>query len=229
MILKDILCETGDIIKICGNTDKEVKGLTLDSRNAGSGYLFAAIKGENTDGHNYIENAECNGATTVVCEHLPQSISKDVTYVLVKDSSLVLAKISASFYANPSRGLFLAGVTGTNGKTTLTYILEHMWKRLRKNPGIIGTIENRYAGKSDSSAMTTPDAIELSRLLSKMTQAGTDSVAMEVSSHSIERKRVHGCHFDCAVFTNITQDHLDYHGSFENYFGAKKKIFHRDP
>lgn len=224
MNLKEILDET-ETIGIYGNTDVKIEGLSLDSRKTGQGFLFAAISGANTDGHRFIENAVKKGASAVICENLPTHMEKGVTYVQVTDTSLAVARIASSYYGNPSRDIYLAGVTGTNGKTTLTYLLEAMWKNQNRNTGIIGTIENRYAGIKDSSVMTTPDAVELSALLNSMRSSGVENVSMEVSSHSLDRKRVYGCHFNCGIFTNITQDHLDYHGSFENYFEAKKKFF----
>lgn len=224
MNLKDILCGT-ETYEIKGETGQEITGLSLDSRKIYEGYLFAAIRGEKSDGHQFIENAVNDGAVAVLCERIPQNTKGGVTYIKVDDASFALAKIASNFYNNPSSDLYLAGVTGTNGKTTLTYLLESVWRKQNRTPGLIGTIENRYAGISDSSIMTTPDSIELSKLLYRMKNAGVDNVCMEVSSHSIERKRVHGCHFDCAVFTNISQDHLDYHGTFENYFNSKKKFF----
>ncbi len=224
MILKDLVCEK-DTIKILGGMDKEVSGVSLDSRSIKEGFIFTAITGENTDGHQFIDKAIGNGARAVVCERLPGHIKEDITYIQVSDSSLVLSGIAASFYGDPSNDLYLVGVTGTNGKTTLTYLLESIWMRQNFRTGLIGTIENRYCGVKDSSVMTTPDAIELAKILHDMREAGVENVSMEVSSHSIDRKRVYGCNFDCAVFTNITQDHLDYHGTFENYYEAKKKFF----
>lgn len=224
MILKDLVCEQ-KTIKIIGGMDKQVRGISLDSRNVGEDYLFTAITGEKTDGHRFIDKAIGNGARVVICEILPETIREGITYIQVEDSSFLLANIAAVFYGDSSKDLYLVGVTGTNGKTTLTYLLESIWTRQDFRTGLIGTIENRYCGVKGSSVMTTPDAVELAKLLSDMRRSGVENVSMEVSSHSIDRKRVYGCHFDSAVFTNITQDHLDYHGSFDNYFEAKKKFF----
>jgi len=224
MNLNEILCGIDSEI-ISGSKMKEIEGISLDSRKVDQNYMFVAIKGERTDGHNHIQDAVIRGARTVVCESLPNIKDERTTYIKVTDTSLALARIAANFYDNPSDYLYLAGITGTNGKTTLTYLLESLWKKQGKITGLIGTIENRYAGVTDNSIMTTPDSIELTMLLDKMRRSGVDNVTMEVSSHAIDRKRVYGCNFDTAVFTNITQDHLDYHKTFDNYFKTKKKFF----
>ncbi len=224
MTLEKILrgIETKEII---GSTDVEIKGITLDSRKAERSFLFAAVRGENTDGHLHIENAIEKGAIAILLEQFPQTLREKVTYIRVKDSSFSIAKISSNYYENPSSSLKLVGVTGTNGKTTVTYIIEAIWKKENIPCGVIGTIETRYLGEKIPSPLTTPDCINLARLLATMKESGVKNVSMEVSSHSLARKRVDGCNFDAAIFTNISQDHLDYHNSMENYFEAKKRLF----
>ncbi|MEW6146003.1 MAG: UDP-N-acetylmuramoyl-L-alanyl-D-glutamate--2,6-diaminopimelate ligase [Thermodesulfobacteriota bacterium] len=213
------------IKKFDGDDGLEISGISIDSNKVKEGYLFAALKGEKTDGHRYIDSALGNGARALLVEDEPGRTCHGVSVIVAEDSRESLAKAAANFYGNPADELCLAGVTGTNGKTTVTYLLESIWKEERRNPGVIGTIEYRYAGRRVDAPMTTPESLDLMRLLREMRDSGVDCAAMEVSSHAIDRKRVLECHFDAAVFTNLTQDHLDYHGTMENYYNAKKKLF----
>jgi len=224
MILREIIRGI-KIKKFDGDDGLEISGISIDSNKVKEGYLFAALKGEKTDGHRYIESALGNGAKALLVEDAPERSYPGISVVRAGDSRESLAKASANFYGNPSMELCLAGVTGTNGKTTVTYLLESIWKEEQRNPGVIGTIEYRYGGKKVEAPMTTPESLDLMKMLREMRDSGVDTAAMEVSSHAIDRKRVQECHFDAALFTNLTQDHLDYHGTIENYYNAKKRLF----
>lgn len=224
MKLKDIVNKI-NYRKMTGNPDIEIRGITSNSWLVGEDYLFCAVRGDNTDGHKYIESAISNGANSVLVENLPEDISNDVTCIVVENSMQATPHIAADYYNNPTESIKLIGITGTNGKTTTSYILDSIWKKNSQNSGIIGTIEISYNGKKKNSSMTTPDSIELTRILSEMRENNVDTVTMEVSSHALDRNRVDGCQFDGAIFTNLTQDHLDYHGSLENYYSSKKKLF----
>ena len=224
MILKDVI-KNIDIESIKGNLDTEVNGITSNSINVEEGYLFAAIRGDITDGHNYIDSAIENGAKAIILEKLPEKINSDISYIKIKNTKSAASKLASNFFKNPTDELTLAGITGTNGKTTLTYLIEQIWIEEGKKTGVIGTIENRYLNKKVDSNMTTPDSINLMKLLSEMKNEDVSNVAIEVSSHALDRHRVDGCNFDAGVFTNLTQDHLDYHENLENYFNSKKKLF----
>ncbi len=208
-----------------GNPQNEVTGITSNSKEVQKGYMFCAIKGNNFDGHIFIDSAIQKGVSAILLEDIPFEIPESVTYVKVKSTREYTPFIASNYYFNPSKGITLVGVTGTNGKTTVTNIVDAIWKNEGRKTGITGTIENRYAGKRISSVMTTPDSIDLAKLLSDMRQSNVDAVCMEVSSHAMDMNRVDGCNFDCAAFTNLSPDHLDYHASIDNYFNAKKKLF----
>lgn len=211
--------------KFDGDDRLEISGISIDSNKVKEGYLFAALRGEKTDGHRYIDSALRNGAVALLVEDAPENGYPGIAVVRAGDSRESLARAAANYYGHPTKELTLAGVTGTNGKTTVTYLLESIWKEEGRNPGVIGTIEYRYGGRRVEAPMTTPESLDLMRMFREMRDAGVDCAAMEVSSHAIDRKRALECQFDAAVFTNLTQDHLDYHGTIENYFGAKKKLF----
>ncbi len=224
MILKELIkgLKTRQIL---APKDVEILGITYNSTLVQEGFLFAAIDGEKTDGHNYIDSAIGNGAKALLVEKIPRSLSEDIATIEVEDTMSSLARVSANFFGHPTKHLTLVGVTGTNGKTTTAYLIESIWREEGKNAGVIGTVEYRFSGKSVPAPMTTPESLDLMRMFSEMRDSGTQAVAMEVSSHALDRKRVLGCHLDAAVFTNLTQDHLDYHGTISNYFEAKKKLF----
>jgi UDP-N-acetylmuramoyl-L-alanyl-D-glutamate--2,6-diaminopimelate ligase len=224
MILREIIRGT-NIIKFDGYDGLEISGVSIDSNKVKEGYLFVALKGEKTDGHEHIESAFRNGAKAFLVEDRPEKSFPGVSVIEVADSRESLARVSANIYGHPTKELSLAGVTGTNGKTTITYLLESIWKAENKTAGVIGTIEYRFGDNKIEAPMTTPESLDLMRILREMRASGVNYAAMEVSSHAIDRKRVMECHFDAAVFTNLTQDHLDYHGTIENYFDAKKKLF----
>ncbi|MBT1704145.1 UDP-N-acetylmuramoyl-L-alanyl-D-glutamate--2,6-diaminopimelate ligase [Chryseosolibacter indicus] len=222
--LKDILYKV-PLTSSYGNMNSEVKGICFDSRKVKPGFVFIAVKGTVTDGHDYVDKAISLGASVVVCEKIPSTINENVTYVTVKDSALALGIISSNYFGNPSEKLKLTGVTGTNGKTTTVTLLYKLFSGLGYNVGMISTVENRIIDDVIPSTHTTPDPIQLNELLKKMVDSGCSHAFMEVSSHAVDQERIAGVKFAGAIFTNITHDHLDYHKTFENYIKAKKKYF----
>ncbi len=224
MILRELVRGI-DIKKINGYDGLEISGVSFDSQKVHDGYLFVALRGEKTDGHKYIESAIKNGAKALIVEKKPEKDYPDVSVLEVEDSRISLARVAANFYGHPTKELSLVGITGTNGKTTVTYLLESIWNEENKKSGVIGTIDYRFGDKKVDAPMTTPESLDLMRMFREMRDSGTEYTAMEVSSHAIDRKRVLECHFDAAVFTNLTQDHLDYHGTLENYLSVKKRLF----
>jgi UDP-N-acetylmuramoyl-L-alanyl-D-glutamate--2,6-diaminopimelate ligase len=222
--LKDIVYKVS-LTSTYGNMDVEVKGICFDSRKVGQGFLFVAVKGSQSDGHQFIEKAIEGGAISIVCEKLPDTIHEKITYVTVKNSARALGIIAANFFGSPSQKLKLVGVTGTNGKTTVATLLYRLFGSLGYRTGLISTVEYRIVDQVLPATHTTPDPIQLNELLSKMVADGCTHAFMEVSSHALDQERVSGLHFTGAIFTNITHDHLDYHKTFENYIKAKKKYF----
>ncbi len=223
--LREILYQVR-IEAVEGRTDLNISGVGLDSRKIeGPNDLFVAVPGTRTDGHEFIPQAEGNGAIAIVCEKIPPRPRATVTYVRVKDAREALATIAANYYDRPSRKLELIGVTGTNGKTTTVTLLHELFNKLGEQVGLISTVSNRIGEKEWEASLTTPDPITINALLHRMVQAGVRYCFMEVSSHAIEQKRVSGLAFKGAVFTNITHEHLDYHGTFEAYLKAKKGLF----
>ncbi|WP_168120685.1 UDP-N-acetylmuramoyl-L-alanyl-D-glutamate--2,6-diaminopimelate ligase [Paenibacillus sp. HB172176] len=207
-----------------GDGETEFAGIEKDSRAVKPGQLFICVRGLTVDGHEFAGQAVAQGAAALVVErrlplHVPQ--------LIVKDSRLATAVIADYVYAHPSEDLKLIGVTGTNGKTTTTYLIEQIFLKQDISAGVIGTIERRFGGRSFPMSGTTPDAHELQRYLGEMRDEGTEICAMEVSSHALEQGRVKGCRFRTAIFTNLTQDHLDYHGTMEQYESAKGLFFSR--
>jgi UDP-N-acetylmuramoyl-L-alanyl-D-glutamate--2,6-diaminopimelate ligase len=222
--LKDILYKVS-LTSSFGDMNVDVKGICFDSRKAEPGFLFVAVKGTLSDGHQFIQKAIDLGAEIIVCEKLPDTVNEKITYVTVKDSAHALGVIASNFSANPSEKLKLVGVTGTNGKTTTVTLLYQLFSKLGYKVGMISTVENRIHDQVVASTHTTPDPIQLNELLSKMVTAGCTHAFMEVSSHAVDQERIAGLRFAGALFTNITHDHLDYHKTFENYIKAKKKYF----
>ncbi|QHW30381.1 UDP-N-acetylmuramoyl-L-alanyl-D-glutamate--2,6-diaminopimelate ligase [Paenibacillus rhizovicinus] len=212
---------------LVGEGETEITGIEVDSRKAGAGDLFICISGFKTDGHHYAAGAVANGAAAIVAERQLPDIPPTVPQIIVKDSRHALAVIADYFYGQPSRRLRLIGVTGTNGKTTTTYLIERILRDAGYSPGVIGTVEMRYGGQALPMSGTTPDALELQRSLQAMTEAGADYCVMEVSSHALEQGRVKGCRYRTAIFTNLTQDHLDYHATMERYAAVKELLFSR--
>lgn len=203
--------------------DMEITGIAYDSRKVKPGNAFVCIEGFQTDGHQYIDGAIQNGAQLIVCQHLPKN--QDIPYLLVENSRHALAVLSANYYENPSRKFQLIGVTGTNGKTSTTYMLKAILEQANKKVGLIGTNQNMIGKEVIHTERTTPESLELQQLFYEMAKKGVDAVIMEVSSHSLALSRVDGCEFDVGLFTNLTQDHLDFHKDMQDYLNAKKKLF----
>ena len=210
---------------ITGETNLEIDGIEYNSKEAGKDKLFVAIKGEKLDGHDYIADAQSRGTKAFLVNKSYHIVKPDQTIIRVDNTLDALAYVSSRFYKEPSGDLTIAGITGTNGKTTITYILESIWKGEKQIVGVIGTVNYRFNDICEPSGLTTPMSRDLQGMLSRMRDSGVSRVCMEVSSHSLEKNRISYCDLDAAVFTNITQDHLDYHIDFTNYFNAKKKLF----
>lgn len=223
-LLKDILYRAG-IEEIIGSTNIAVEQISFDSRLIGKFTLFVAVKGTLTDGHQYIDQVVSRGAVCVVCEKLPETLNDKVTYVKVRDTKVALGNIASNFYDHPSSKIKLIGVTGTNGKTTVATSLYTLFTRLGFSCGLISTVRNMINTEEISSTHTTPDAITLNRLLYQMVHKKCTYAFMEVSSHALDQGRVEGLEFRGAIFTNISHDHLDYHGTFDHYLKSKKKLF----
>ncbi|MBA4054917.1 MAG: UDP-N-acetylmuramoyl-L-alanyl-D-glutamate--2,6-diaminopimelate ligase, partial [Marivirga sp.] len=222
--LKDILYKVS-LTSAIGNMNLEVKDICFDSRKVQAGSLFIAVKGTQSDGHEYISKAIELGAVAIVCEKLPSYTDDAVTFVTVKNSAEALGIIASNFFGNPSEKMKLVGVTGTNGKTTVATLLYKLFTALGHRPGLLSTVENRIMNEVVTATHTTPDPIQLNELLKRMADSRCTHVFMEVSSHAIDQERIAGLKFAGAIFTNITHDHLDYHLTFENYIKAKKKYF----
>lgn len=215
--------------EITGPDHIEISGIHSDSRKIGSGFIFIAVKGTQSDGHNYIDTAIGNGAIAIVCENLPSSLESNITYIKVKDSTKSLGILASTWNNNPSEKLILVGVTGTNGKTTIATLLYDVFRKLGHEAGLISTVCNYINDEIVPATHTTPDPIELNNLLAKMVEKGCEYAFMEVSSHAVDQKRISGLHFKGGIFTNLTRDHLDYHKTFEAYRNAKKGFFDQLP
>ena len=202
--------------------------IEFDSRKIKKGSLFVAINGVQVDGHQFIDKAIELGATIVLCEKITAP-KENVLYIIVEDSSIALGILARNYYDNPSQKLRLVGITGTNGKTTTATLLYKLFSKLGYKVGLISTVENRIGDRVIPSTHTTPNVLALNELLQQMNVAGCEYAFMEVSSHAIDQERIAGVHFEGAVFTNITHDHLDYHKTFQNYIYAKKKFFDELP
>ncbi len=223
-LLTDILYGVS-LREVAGPTNVAVESVVFDSRQVTSYTLFVAVKGTVVDGHEYIEQAVKSGAIAVVCEEMPEHTESHVTYVKVENSAEALGICAANYYDNPSDELKLIGVTGTNGKTTCTTILHALATKLGYKCGLISTVVNKIGQEEIQATHTTPDAVGLNKLLSEMLEAGCDYCFMEVSSHAVDQHRIAGANFSGAAFTNLSRDHLDYHGTIENYIQAKKAFF----
>ncbi len=226
--LDNILSQLTEI-KISGNTETTISAIEFDSRKVSKGSLFAAIKGTQSDGHDFIAKAIESGACAIICENLPAKPKEGICWIQSKDSALCLGEAASAFYDNPSKKLHLVGVTGTNGKTTIATLLFRLFQNLGYQCGLLSTIENRINDRIIKATHTTPDAVQMNQLLAEMLDAGCDYVFMEVSSHAVDQKRIAGLHFCGGIFTNLTHDHLDYHGTFANYIKAKKAFFDHLP
>jgi UDP-N-acetylmuramoyl-L-alanyl-D-glutamate--2,6-diaminopimelate ligase len=207
-----------------GNGETEILGLAYSSKQVKPGFLFAAIPGEKRDGFEFIGEAGQNGAAAVLSDR-PKSQKWTSAWVQTKDVREALALAAANFYGDPSMDLTVVGITGTKGKTTLTYLLESIFQKAGLQTGVIGTINYRWANMIQAAPRTTPEAVDLQRMMREMLERGVTHCLVEVSSHALDLKRVWGVHFDIAVFTNLSAEHLDYHPSMEDYFEAKKRLF----
>ena len=222
--LKDILYNV-NVTEIFGSTNRDVFNISFDSRKIIKGGVFVAIKGQKFNGHDYILFAIKQGVKIIIFEEKIQNYVPGITYVKVQDSSKSLSVIASNFYDNPSSKLKLIGVTGTNGKTTIVNILYQLFTMLGAKVGMLSTIENKILDRTFPAKYTTPDALEINYLLSKMLKEKCEYCFMEVSSHAISQSRIFGLKFSAGIFTNITHDHLDYHKSFDNYINVKKRFF----
>ena len=228
MILSDILNGV-DVLDILGNKEIEISEIVFDSRKAVKNSLYIAIKGTLVDGHQYISSAIEKGAKAIVCEVLPEQKEEGIIYIKVENSSKVLGLLASNFYGNPSKGLILVGVTGTNGKTSVSTLLFDIFKKMGYSSVLISTVEYRIGDEVFPSTHTTPDIITLNKILYKAVEQGCQYAFMEVSSHGIHQGRIDGLNFRIAGFTNITHDHLDYHKTFLEYLNTKKRFFDELP
>jgi UDP-N-acetylmuramoyl-L-alanyl-D-glutamate--2,6-diaminopimelate ligase len=211
-------------VKVEGSLDREIAGISYDSRRVTPGMVFVAIPGQKTDGHEFISTAIDRGATAVICEK-NGFVSPRATKIKVADAREALARAAAAYYQHPSRKLKVIGVTGTNGKTTVAFMIKQILQEAGVNCGLIGTVRYEIGERVIPAQRTTPEALEIQQMMAQMLRADCQACVMEVSSHALEQKRVCCVEFDAAVFTNLTQDHLDYHGTMESYFAAKKRLF----
>ena len=224
MKLNEILSKVKPL-DIVGNAEVEITGVNIDSRRIEKGHLFVAIRGTQVDGHSFIQKATDLGAAAILCEQLPEERREGVTYVVVDSTESAVGPVATMFYNDPTSKLKLVGVTGTNGKTTIATLLYNMFRKFGYKCGLISTVCNYIEDKAVPADHTTPDPIELNRLLAEMVEAGCEYAFMECSSHAIAQKRIGGLKFVGGLFTNLTRDHLDYHKTFENYRDAKKAFF----
>ncbi|QBJ87170.1 UDP-N-acetylmuramoyl-L-alanyl-D-glutamate--2,6-diaminopimelate ligase [Chryseobacterium gleum] len=213
------------VLEIHGDNSREITELVIDSRKVTEDSLYVAMRGTVVDGHSFITSAIEKGAAAVVCEELPETLAENVTYILVKDSSKALGHLASNYYGNPSQKLKLIGVTGTNGKTSVSTLLFDVFKNLGYPAALLSTVEIRIGEEIIPATHTTPDVITINRILAEAVEKGCEFAFMEVSSHGIAQNRIEGLHFKIAGFTNLTHDHLDYHKTFEEYLKTKKRFF----
>lgn len=223
-ILKDILYKV-HLRQVHGSTGVTVSGIKIDSRNVLPGDAFVAIRGVQSDGHQFIDKAISLGAVVVICEEMPETLSAIVTYIVVNNTQEAVAYMAHQFYGEPSRRIKLVGVTGTNGKTTIATVLFKLFTQLGYTCGLISTVQNQIGDTIIPATHTTPDAVSLNALLKQMAEKGCTHVFMECSSHAIHQNRITGLQFSGGLFSNITHDHLDYHKTFEEYIRVKKRFF----
>ncbi|MBN1106085.1 MAG: UDP-N-acetylmuramoyl-L-alanyl-D-glutamate--2,6-diaminopimelate ligase [Deltaproteobacteria bacterium] len=223
MRLAELLKNVGEH-ELVGNPDQEIAGIAYDSRKVQKGYLFVALRGQKLDGHSYLRDAVERGAVALAGEQIDDG-ETTATRVRVRDSRSALSRLAMVFYGHPFRGVDLVGITGTNGKTTTSFFLESILQRAGARPGVVGTINYRFSGRTYPAPVTTPESLDLTALVREMVNAGVTHVIMEVSSHALDQKRTSDCPFRVAIFTNLSRDHLDYHGTMEEYFRAKSLLF----
>lgn len=224
MQLNDLLKRI-PVLEIHGDDSREVSELVFDSRKVTENSLYIAMRGTVVDGHSFIASSVEKGATAIVCEEFPENLSENATYVKVKDSSKTLGHLASNFYGNPSEKLKLIGVTGTNGKTSVSTLLFDIFKNLGYDSALLSTVEIRIGEKIIPATHTTPDVITINKILAQAVEEGCEFAFMEVSSHGIAQNRIEGLHFKIAGFTNLTHDHLDYHKTFDEYLKTKKRFF----
>src|SRR5881398_2057984 len=224
MQLKTLLAAT-PVRQVFGSVDRSVENIAYDSRRVQRHTMFVALRGEKTEGHQFIGHAIDKGASVIVTEREEQH--PRVTCLVVENTRTALADLSANFYGHPARKLKLAAVTGTNGKTTTTFLIKHICEKAGLRCGLIGTVHYEIGERILPAIRTTPESLDLQELLAQIANAGCKAAAMEVSSHALAQERTRGLQWNVAVFTNLTQDHLDFHGTMENYFEAKAKLFTR--
>ncbi len=212
-------------LQIIGTTNKTVPCICFDSRQVKGNELFVAVKGAHVDGHRFLADVSAKGASIIVCEKLPEQLLETITYIVVENSAKALGLLADWYYGRPSHKMKVVAITGTNGKTTTTTLLYDLFTQLGYKCGLLSTVENRIAGEIYPSTHTTPDAVSIHRMLGEMVDNGCMYAFMEASSHAIHQQRVAGLNLAGAVFTNITHDHLEYHGNFQNYISAKKELF----
>jgi UDP-N-acetylmuramoyl-L-alanyl-D-glutamate--2,6-diaminopimelate ligase len=218
-----ILAASIPVRQVIGTLDRNVESIAYDSRRVQRNGLFVALRGEKTDGHQFLEQAIERGASVIVTERAEKH--PRATCLVVDDTRSVMADLAATFYGFPAAKLKMAAVTGTNGKTTTTFLIKHICEKAGLHCGLIGTVRYEIGERILPATRTTPESLDLQELLAQIANAGCKAVAMEVSSHALAQERTRGLEWDVAVFTNLTQDHLDFHGSMENYFEAKAKLF----
>jgi UDP-N-acetylmuramoyl-L-alanyl-D-glutamate--2,6-diaminopimelate ligase len=219
------ILEKIDVLHTLGKRDPVVENIEFDSRKVSPGTLFIAVKGTRTDGHDYIGNAISAGATAIICETIPDNPDENIFWIKTGNSARALGVASSAFFGDPSFKLRLVGVTGTNGKTTIATLLYRIFSSMGYKCGLFSTVCNYIDGKELPATHTTPDPVQLNRLLSEMVDAGCDFAFMEVSSHAIDQQRIAGLEFAGGIFTNLTHDHLDYHKTFKKYLETKKSFF----
>lgn len=224
MILSDLL-QNISLKSTFGNSEIEVTGIQFDSRKVVNGSVFVATRGTATDGHDFIGAAIEKGAKAIICEIQPSDKQDGITYIQVENSSDALGRMASAWYDFPSSKLKLVGVTGTNGKTTIATLLYQLFRELGYKTGLLSTVCNYVDEQAIEATHTTPDSLALNELLAQMVDAQCEYAFMEVSSHSVDQRRIAGLEFDGGIFTNITRDHIDYHLTFENYLKAKKQFF----
>ncbi len=229
MKLSELLRETQCTRMVLPKEEVDIQGINIDSRLVKEGDMFIAVKGTQTDGHQYIAAAEEKGAVAIVCEKTPEKLSPNVAYITFPNVQSIMGKLATAFYGNPSQKLKLVGVTGTNGKTTIATLLYELFRKMGHRCGLLSTVCNYIDGTPYPSTHTTPDVISLNRLLGQMVDAGCEYAFMEVSSHALDQERTGGLEFAGAIFTNLTRDHMDYHETMENYLKAKKSFFDNLP
>ncbi|MBQ3780207.1 MAG: UDP-N-acetylmuramoyl-L-alanyl-D-glutamate--2,6-diaminopimelate ligase [Bacteroidaceae bacterium] len=225
----NVLTELVPLLEVQGSMERDITGVSIDSRRVESGHVFVAVRGTQADGHRFIPKAIEQGAAAIVCEEIPEQRSEGVTYLKVECSEQVVGQLASNFYGRPSQQMRLVGVTGTNGKTTIATVLYNLMRRLGHRVGLLSTVCNYIDGEAVPTDHTTPDPVTLNQLLARMVDAGCDLCFMEVSSHSVVQNRIGGLTFAGGIFTNLTRDHLDYHKTFENYLHAKQQFFDRLP